>query len=201
MTVRLRAPRHPGDKSTFYHAHQKVAHRADHSVVVEAGNHDAAGRDLAPLRGWHPIEVLHFSLRSVEQIELKGRGGWSRSHASSAVEHKRTLMTAVRGGRAAEYFDQHVCSDDDLARGLDDGTLAIDTRLRDALRLLRSPGGGYRAPDGTSPLRFEPPEADDAASYAAETSRLAEIDGIVRAERRVRALEERLGRLHRLPPR
>ena len=59
MDVRVSTPSPPGDKSTIYHAHQKVAHRAHPEVEIEAGNHNAAGPGLEPLRTWHPLEVLH----------------------------------------------------------------------------------------------------------------------------------------------
>ena len=90
-------------------------------------------------------------------------------------------------------------SDEELERGLADGTLAVDTRLRDALRTLRDREGTYRPGDG-SRLNFETPDIDDAAAYAAEVSVLAGIDGTVRAESRVACLEARL-ELRRLPPR
>ena len=201
MTVRLCAPANPGDKSTIYHAHQKVVHRADPAVEIERGNHNAIGRHMDPLRSWHPIEVLHFSLRSVEQVRQKGRGGWSRTRASSAVDHKRRLMRAVRRGRAAEYLELYACSDEELETGLADGTLAIDTKLRDALRTLRAPDGSYRMPGASALLGFAAPDVVDSAAFAAEVSVLAGIDGIVRAEQRVAALESRLTALRRLPPR
>ncbi|MGH2726400.1 MAG: glycosyltransferase family 2 protein, partial [Actinomycetota bacterium] len=77
MTVRLCTPAHPGVKETIFHAHQKVAHRADPAVAIEPGNHDATGADLAPpLRGWHPLEVIHFSFRSVAQLQRKAVRDW-----------------------------------------------------------------------------------------------------------------------------
>jgi hypothetical protein len=46
---------------------------------------------------------------------------------------------------------------------------------------------------------FPRPTAADDAAYAAEASVLVEIDGIVRAEQRVRALESRLDAVGRGP--
>ena len=60
-----------------------------------------------------------------------------------------------------------------------DGTLAVDTRLRDALRALRDDDGTFLLPDGARRLVFERPSAIDDAAYAAESSALVEIDGIV----------------------
>jgi hypothetical protein len=191
MTVRLRQPAFPGAKETIFHAHQKVAHRADPNVTVESGNHDAYGVGLAPLRGWHPIEVLHFSFRSEEQIRRKAQGAWLRSPTSfSPTQHQFLLDAAVREGRAQEYFDSFAVTDEALGRGVADGTLAVDTRLRDALRTLRGEEGELAIV--ADALRFPRPEMDDDAAYAAETAVLVEVDGLVRAERRVDAFETRL---------
>jgi hypothetical protein len=201
MTVRLGRPAHPGDKETILHAHQKVAHRAHPDVTVEAGNHDAAAPGLEPLRAWHPFEVLHFSLRSAAQLESKARGGWLRTEGYEPTLHQILLDEAYRTGRMDEYFDSFVVGDHALARGLADGSLAVDTRLRDALRALRDPGGkGFVLPeDGTSRLAFPHPSAREDAEFAAEASVLADIDGVVRAERRADVLEERLAALERRP--
>jgi hypothetical protein len=201
MTVRLCAPAHPGDKSTIYHAHQKVAHRASSDVEIERGNHNATGHGLEPLRGWHPIEVLHFSLRSVEQVERKALGGWMRGATDAVVGHQLALDSAVREGRAREFFDTMAVSDSRLEKGLADGSLAVDTRLRDALRTLRAPDGTYRVPDPEPLLTFETPAVAETAAYAAEASVLAGIEGIVRAEQRVASLEARLVSLPTLPRR
>jgi hypothetical protein len=197
MTVRLAAPAFPGDKRTIFHAHQKVAHRADPDVTIEAGNHNALGLALEPVRAWHPIEVLHFSFRSPEQLERKARGGWVRNADYEPTEHQILLEKARREGRVREFYDSFAVDDDALARGLADGTLALDTRLRDALRALRADDGAFRLEAGE--LAFPRPGVDEDAAYAAEASVLVEIDGIVRAEQRIDALEERLAALERTP--
>jgi hypothetical protein len=202
MTVRLRTPAHPGDKETIFHAHQKVAHRAAPDVVIEPGNHDARGAWLAPLRGWHPLEVLHFSLRSSAQLERKAVRdwtGWARNPHGPTL-HQELAYRAQQEGRSAEYFESFVVDEEALARGLADGTLAVDTRLRDALRALRDPAdeGGFALPgDGPPRLHFPHPDVAQDASYASEASVLADIDGVVRAERRVDALEKSLSALER----
>jgi hypothetical protein len=201
MTVRLCTPAAPGDKSTIYHAHQKVAHRADPEVRVESGNHNAIGPRLEPVRQWHPIEVLHFSLRSAAQVARKARGGWLRNPVVEHEEHQLRLDRAVRAQDASSFLDGYMVSDDDLELGLAAGTLAVDTRLRDALRALRSADGTYRLPAPAPLLSFAAPDVHDAAAYAAEVSVLAQIEGIVRAEQRVAALEARLMSLRTLPRR
>ena len=199
MTVRLAAPAHPGDKRTIFHAHQKVAHRAHPGIEIETGNHNAAAPGLEPLRAWHPLEVLHFSFRSVVQLERKARGTWVRNRHHEPTTHQILLDEASRTGREAPFYDSVAIDDEALARGLADGTLAVDTRLRDALRALRRADGTFARPEERPPLAFPRPSAEDNAAYAAEASVLAEIDGIVRAEERVRALEGRLAALEQGP--
>jgi len=71
MTVRA-SPHSPiNDPNGPYRPDLKSAHRADPHVVVGRGNHDVSGTSLVPLRGWYPIEVLHFRLRSLEQSARK----------------------------------------------------------------------------------------------------------------------------------
>lgn len=201
LTVRLCTPAFPGDKTTIYHAHQKVAHRADPDVEIERGNHNATGRALEPLRGWHPIEVLHFSFRSVEQIERKARGGWRRSPAEEQTTHQIRLDEAFHAGLLAEFFDEMAVSDTQLERGLADGTLAVDTRVRDALRALRADDGSFVPPGGEVRLEFPMPDVEQSAAYAAEASVLVGIDAIPRAASRVATLGDRLGTLRTLPRR
>ena len=199
MTVRLAAPAHPGDKQTIHHVHQKVAHRARPDVEVERGNHNAAAPGLEPLRAWHPIEVLHFSLRSVAQMERKGRGGWLRNPEYDAPLHQLLLREAFLAGRIADHYDALAIDGAGLEAGLVRGTLALDTRVRDAVRALRRVDGSFALPGDVPRLVFPRPTTAEDARYAAEACVLAEIDGVVRAEERVRALERRITALERRP--
>ena len=63
------------------------------------------------------------------------------------------------------------------------------------LRALSDEDGSFVLPGDGPRLAFPRPTAVEDAEYAAEASVLVEIDGIVRAEQRVRALDERLGAL------
>ena len=199
MVARLCAPGNPGDKETIFHAHQKVAHRADATVTIEEGNHNALGERLEPLRAWHPIEVMHFSFRSPTQLERKGGGGWIRRAAHAPTRHVILLDEAFRAGRLDRFYRSFALTDRALEEGLAAGTLAIDTRLRDALRELRDEKGSFRIPDPESALSFPRPEIAEDALYAAEASALVEIDGVVRAEKRVDVFERRLASLERGP--
>jgi Glycosyl transferase family 2 len=199
MTVRLRAPAHPGAKETIFHAHQKVAHRADPRVRISFGNHDAEGANLSPLRGWHPVEVLHFSLRSVAQVERKSRRIWWADHPDDVALHQQLAYEAIRDGRVVEYYESLAVSDETVTRGIRDGTLAFDERLRDALRQIRD-GDTFRLPSSSAPaLTFGRPDVLEDATLAAETAVLADIDGVVRAEERVDAFERRLAAIEQGP--
>jgi hypothetical protein len=199
MTVRLTRPAFPGDKRTIYHAHQKVAHRANPDVYIPMGNHDAEADGLEPLRNWHPIEVLHFSFRSQAHAERKSRGRWVRPPGDEQPLHELRLEEAGEAGMVAELFEPMVVGDEALARGLADGTLELDTRLRDALRAIRD-GDSFVLPDADrGALAFPRPDASEDAAFAGEASVLVEIDGIVRAEARADALERRLVALERGP--
>jgi hypothetical protein len=199
MIVRLAAPAHPGAKETIFHAHQKVAHRARPDVEIEAGNHNAEAPGLEPLRAWHPIEVLHFSFRSVAQLARKAQGGWLRNRSYTATMHQVVLDEAHRDGRVQELYDRFAVDDAGLAAGVAAGTLAVDTRLRDALRALGPGGGTFGLPDAGRRLAFPRPSVAEDAEYAAEASVLVEIDGIVRAEDRARRLEAGIEALERGP--
>jgi hypothetical protein len=199
MIVRLNRPAFPGDKGTIFHAHQKVAHRADPTVTLEAGNHNAIGAGLEPMRSWHPVEVLHFSFRTPAQMERKARGGWVRNEGYDPTLHQLRLDDALRANRVGAFYEAVAVTDRALESGLAEGTLSLDTRLRDALRAIRAPDGGFALPAalGGTGLEFGSTDVREDALYASEASVLVEVDGIVRAERRVESLENRLTALER----
>jgi hypothetical protein len=184
MTARLSQRAPINDPTSFYRPVVKVAHRADPLVNVARGNHALAGTDFRTLTTWHPIEVLHFPLRSRAQwtrkVELQGEAFTKHIERSGTGYHLKGY-DALHEGRIDEQYASLVVDDDALARGVADGTLVLDTRLRDALRTVRQ-GGRL-----TFPL---PPDADDAA-YAVEAAVLDEAY-LVRAQRRADALEQRL---------
>ena len=197
MTARLRTPTTPGEKSSIYHANQKLVHRADPGVEVAFGNHTVSGARLEPLRGWHPLEILHFSHRSFEQMERKSRFG--RGIPPHLVTADRVAMwDAERDGRLREYFDSFVLRDEEVEGEVAAGRVAVDTRLRDVLWSLRRDDGSFRLPRrDEEPLSFPRPDAADDGAYAGETALLADVDAAVRAEERVAAFERRLERLER----
>ena len=131
MTYRRR-PRN--ERGSPYRPGFVAAHRALADVVVTRGNHNAYGRGLAPLREWMPIEVLHFPIRTLGQMERKFlRLEKSLAQGPSSV-HERETARAIRAESAEAVFASFVVGDGALEVGLRDGSLEEDTRLRDALR-------------------------------------------------------------------
>jgi hypothetical protein len=184
MTARLSQQAPINDPTSFYRPVIKVAHRADPNVSVGRGNHALVGSDFRPFTTWHPLEVLHFPLRSRAQwarkIELQGEAFTKHIERSGTGYHMRGYG-ALQAGRIDEQYESLVVDDDAVARGVADGTLVVDVRLRDALRALRS---------GRPPTFPEPAAADDVA-YAVEAAVLDEAY-VVRAQRDLDALEQRL---------
>jgi hypothetical protein len=195
MTARLTQQAPINDPSSFYRPVTKVAHRADPRVVVGRGNHGLVGSSLLPLRTWHPLEVLHFPLRSRAQwqrkVELHGVAFTEHIERAGTGYHLRGY-DALQSGRIEEQHSSLVVDGEALARGLEDGTLAVDTRLRDALRTLRTDEGFAVG----RPLTFPPLTLADDATYAVEAAVLGEAD-VIRVERRIDALEQRLRALER----
>jgi hypothetical protein len=184
MTARLSQHAPINDPTSFYRPVVKVAHRADPKVTVGRGNHALAGSGFRTLTTWHPLEVLHFPLRSRAQwarkIELQGEAFTKHIERSGTGYHMKGYG-ALQAGRIGEQYESLLVDDDALARGRAEGTLVRDTRLRDALRTLHT---------GRELTFPQPPAADDVA-YAVEAAVLDEAY-MVRAQRDLDALEQRL---------
>jgi hypothetical protein len=201
MTVRFTTPSfidHP------LGTHSKSVHRAAADVRVGRGNHEAFGDGLVPLRGWYPFEIFHFPVRSFEQCRRKYVTQFvalEKNAERGIPEHMAEAHRAYLAGRLEQDFYRPLLVDDaELERGVEEGRLVGDTRLRDALRTLRAngEGGGFRLPtDSGPPLVFSRPGVDDDALFAAESSALEESDLALALGARIDDLEGRVGRLER----
>jgi hypothetical protein len=187
MTMRLSQHAPINDPTSFYRPVIKVAHRADPHVIVGRGNHSLYESSFVPLTTWHPIEVLHFPLRSraqwMRKVELQGEAFTKHIERSGTGYHLKGY-DALQSGRIDEQYQSLVVDDDALNRGLAEGTLVEDTRLRDALRTIRD----------SRELTFPKPTNADDVAYAVEAAVLDEAY-TVRAQRQLDALEERLDAL------
>jgi hypothetical protein len=103
---------------------------------------------------------------------------------------------AYRAGRLDAFYSPLVVDDAGLHAGLADGTYAVDTRLRDALRGLGF--GSVIRPPGREPA---PPRTavEEAALFAAEYTSLGEADLGAFFGDRIDDLEARLARLEQSP--
>ncbi len=175
-----RAP--DADARSPYHAQVKAAHRAAGRVLIPEGNHDALGERLILMREWYPFEVLHFPMRSREQLERKYRAAWAGHRLDESLPVPRHIEAMASGLRTSprDVHEAFVVEDAALAAGLSDGLLAIDTRLRDRLR-------GVEAGAQTRPSL-----ADDAALAAEIDGALLDNDAAHLLAARVEALERRL---------
>jgi Glycosyl transferase family 2 len=197
MIVRLTPDAPINDPSSPFRPQSKVAHRADPQVVVTNGNHGLQGSTLAPLHGWYPFEALHFPIRSLEQWERKNvvtLAGWRENPRGFGTAYHEKVVQAQKEGRTGESYEALLVDDDNLERGLEDGSLTIDTRLRDVLRTLRLPHGerAFALPsDRGDALSFPRPTVVEDAAYAVEAAALGEAD-VIRLQRRLDSLEQRL---------
>jgi len=177
--------RHPSvtARDHVFQAQVKMVHRGTPEVSVTRGNHDAYGDGLRVLREWFPIEVLHFPIRTVAQMRNK----YTRRKDRPAffVEAVRRLIDA-EGVEAT--FARFAVDDERLARGLADGTLALDVRLRDLLRRLGSDSTASGRQSANAELEAERQFIADVASFM-------RTDSASRIGRRLDELEERLAAL------
>jgi hypothetical protein len=185
MTARFSGLAPINDPTSPYRPHAKAAHRADPGIEVLFGSHDVRSDLLAPFRGRFPASVFHFPFRTAEQWRRKG---------SRRARGDKPLGQYVRASQAAEHgtsddlYRALVVDDMTLARGLDDVSLTVDTRLRDSLHAPtpRSPSAAAHA------IEYEARAvAEHAALRAANLVRTARSIDLL--TERVRALERRLG--------
>ncbi len=171
--------------------------RPPRSTLVEGG-HAVRSDELQPLRGWYPIECLHFPLRTPAQVERKGRA-WGdaveKFYASETVPrapgtaYHALQYEAAASGSADAYYASLAIAPDDVEPGIAAGLLAEDTRVRDAIRAVA---------DGGAPS-FPRPSTLDTTAFAVEAAVLAEAD-VVRTQRWLDDLERRLAAVeHRAP--
>jgi len=167
MTVRVTAQASINDPTSPYRPNAKAAHRADPDIVVGVGSHTVFTNRLAPLRVWYPADVLHFPFRSLEQYERKNvRGASARGYKALGQYIKGAQ--AREEGRLADAFQSFVVDDEMMKRGLADGSLVVDTRLRDTLQTLDE--------GGMSHLVSRVPAAD--ADTPTQGAVLLEADGV-----------------------
>ena len=194
MTVRTTTPSfHPHPLST----HSKSAHRGSAEVRIGRGNHEAFGPDLVPIRGWYPIEILHFPVRSLEHCRHKYVTQFvalERNAEKGIPGHMADAYRAYRAGRLDDFYAPLVVDEVALAGGVATGDYVVDIRLRDRLRTL---GFGEPEPAEATQDGFEQPGVRESAEFAGEYSALLEADFGLALGDRVERLEQRIRGLER----
>jgi hypothetical protein len=169
-----------------YHLAVKVAHRAHPEALVSGGNHKAQVPGLETLTDWIPIEVLHFPIRSIDHArrkftktsvegDVRPGGHWVRAAREIQAHGPERLLAAT------------LVDDDALARGLADGSLTEDTRVRDALRAALS----------RTPFERPVPAIADDAALATEFGEFRPAASISRLAARLSRLEVRAAAVER----
>ena len=199
MIYRLRTSAPVNDPASPWRPYRKVVHRASPAIDLVEGGHAVRSRELQPLRGWYPIECLHFPLRSPGQVERKGLA-WGDAVAKfyAATDVPRAAGTAYHAlqheaaarGEVDAYYTALALGPDDVERGLVDGLIEEDTRVRDSLPELRA---------GADALRFPRPTTLETASFAVDAAVLGEAD-VIRTQRWLDDLEHRVGTLEARAP-
>ena len=187
MTARVATSAPINDPTSLFRPNVKSIHRADPRVTLSAGAHTLHDSQFVPMRGWYPIEFLHFPIRSFEQCERKYRNLQS-SLGTRRNAYYDDVHRALEDGTFRQLYDSLVIDDAALERGLADGSLVVDVRLRDVLRGLRSSQNGGFSLAGVA---FPRPTVVDDASYAVDVAALGEAD-VVRVQRRLDELEQRV---------
>ena len=204
MNVRLSTQAPINDPSSIFRPGAKIIHRGDPDIVLGDGTHTLLGRTLVSLESWYPIELLHFPFRTRAQTERKfvnAWHAWTRNPNRPPPHYYAKAHSAIREGRLDDFLDSLTVGDDSLARGLAEGSLVIDNRLRNALRGLKSAGGSsaiaFRMPSEERELAIARPDFLEETRYAVDAAVLNEAD-VVRLQRRIDQLEPRLAALDRL---
>jgi hypothetical protein len=192
MTARFSSQAALNDPTSPYRPHAKAAHRADDRIEVRFGSHRVV-TSLEPLPNWYPADVLHFPFRSLEQYERKTV---RRAHGDKGLAQYVKGFQARERGRIRDVYATLLVDDEQLERGLADGSLVRDTRLRDALRLL-----SVEANFGAEPLEttYPPPGRADVSDALADAAafRDAELVRLVRNVDDMRVRVEAIGRRRR----
>ena len=143
------------DPASLFKPIRKVIHRGHPEITLTRGNHAVVDSPFDPLRGWFPVEVLHFPLRSVAQCEHKARlqgNAWKHIDRTPTAYHAQ-MFEALAAGTIAEYYEAQVVTDGEVDEGVASGRLVVDTRLRDALRQIAAGDDATRVPDADARRR------------------------------------------------
>src|SRR5262245_46004189 len=111
MTVRFSALAPINDPASLYKPIRKVIHRGHPEIRLTRGNHAVVDNPFTPLRGWFPIEVFHFPLRSAEQCahkaELQGHA-FEKYVQRPPTAYHAAMFEALKSGTIRDYYESQV---------------------------------------------------------------------------------------------
>jgi hypothetical protein len=192
MTLRLSAPAPINDPATPFRPVVKAAHRGDPAVVVgEGGSHQVYGVPGRLLREWYPLEVLHFPLRTREQSARKYRKTWTGWEQNLRGDLARARQASAKGDSDV-IWDRVALDGDAVARGLAEGSLVADTRVRDVLVHLRERPGEASA--GSAPPQFAAAGRAQLDAHVYDAAAFEEAE-LVRYQRWLDVIASRVQRL------
>ena len=116
----------------------KVCHRADRAITVTDGNHSVllSGEPLAAKPVVTGLEILHFPVRSYQQLERKIRDGAealarnTRVPAHVGITWRRLYRDHLLAGTLPAYYDSLRPDQETLASVLASGEVLEDRRLQ-----------------------------------------------------------------------
>jgi Glycosyl transferase family 2 len=120
----------------------KIAHRPRKDVRVAPGNHALFVDGLRMVPAGELIEILHFPMRNFEQFERKvlqtGLGYEKLGPDSPEVGRDQMLFLEMhRAGELPAYFHGRILDEENIERGLRDGSVVLDDRLARFMSTLR----------------------------------------------------------------
>ncbi len=192
LTVRFSALAPINDPASLFKPIRKVIHRGHPEITLTRGNHAVVDSPFDPLRGWFPVEVLHFPLRSLAQCEHKARlqgNAWKHIDRTPTAYHAQ-MFEALESGTIADYYDAQVVSDEEVERGRR-GRAGSSWTRGCATRCGRSP----RARPRSSSRRRR---SSTRRRTRSRPRSLGEAD-VVRLQRRLDTLERRLATVEQRP--
>jgi hypothetical protein len=185
MTVRLAGSAPVNDPATPFRPIVKTSHRGHPSAWI-AGGHMVYGLPGAALDWWYPLEILHFPLRSRAQCAHKYRKTWTGWETNIRGDLTRARRRADIG-EPDPIFDRVALDHAQREKGLREGTLVEDTRLRRAL--------GTETESPARPLATDRAELD---AHALDKSVFEEAE-LVRLQRWVDEVQKRVAAVERRP--
>lgn len=115
----------------------KVCHRAYDQVQVFPGNHHAKISRSSAV-GEAAIDILHFPIRSYENLERRARFGGAAVRRNSEkrqpyIPRWQLQHELWKAGNLPRYFQELLATDEKIKDGLENRSLREDTRLRDCM--------------------------------------------------------------------